>query len=183
MPNDNTNIIPPQTFLGLVDAKEDGLEGFVRGYEIQANVPFHMFAEALDGFGIVASAALYDGSLDDGTNVPGLSEENYQSTVYYERGGFQARVSWTKRDRFQTEVRGLSLALVETFDQGAELIDAQIGYDFGLGGFERLDGLYISLQGQNLTDEDTLQTNDDVREVTQFQSFGANYILNVNYKF
>ena len=66
---------------------------------------------------------------------------------------------------------------------GAEIIDAQIGYDFGLGGFDRLDGLYISLQGQNLTDEDTVQTNADGREVLKFQSFGANYLLNVNYKF
>jgi iron complex outermembrane receptor protein len=92
-------------------------------------------------------------------------------------------VSWTKRSEFSTETPQLSLALTPTVDQGAELIDAQIGYDFGLGGFEKLDGLYISLQGQNLTDEDTLQTNSDSREVTKWQTFGANYLLNVNYKF
>ena len=39
------------------------------------------------------------------------------------------------------------------------------------------------LQGQNLTDEDTLQTNNDAREVTKYQTFGANYLLNVNYRF
>ena len=133
---------------------------------------------------MVAAAALYDGKLDNGERVPGLSEESLQSTVYYERGGFQARVSWTKRSFFSTEVPQLSLALTPTVDQGAELIDAQIGFDFGLAGFSGwLEGLTLSLEGQNLTDEDTLQTNNDPREVTKWQSFGSNYLLNVNYKF
>jgi len=176
-------VITPATFLGVVSSKADGLEGFVRGYELQTNLPFHLFSDALEGFGVNASIALYDGKLDNGGEVPGLSEEAYQSTVYWERGGFQARVSWTKRDKFSTETPQLSLALTPTVDQGAELIDAQIAYDFGLGGFDRLDGLTISLQGQNLTDEDTLQTDSDSRQVTKWQSFGANYLLGINYKF
>ena len=141
------------------------------------------FVDALEGLGVIASAAFYDGSLDNGASVPGLSEETFQGTLYYERGGFQARVSWTKRDDFRTEFPGLSLALTSTVDQGAEIIDAQIGFDFGLAGIEALDGLFISLQGQNLTDEDTLQTTGDAREVLKYQTFGANYLLNVNYKF
>ncbi len=175
--------ITPATFLGVVSAQADGLEGFVRGWEVQTNLPLHVFSGALDGFGIIASAALYDGKLDNGAPVPGLSEESYSSTVYWERGGFQARVSWTKRDKFSTETPQLSLALTPTVDQGAELIDAQIAYDFGLGGFDVLDGLTISLQGQNLSDEDTLQTDSDARQVTKSQSFGANYLLGINYKF
>ncbi len=182
-PNDPTDIATPGTFLGLVSAKEDGLKGYVRGIELQGNLNFGQFTPALDGLGLISSAAFYDGSLDDGTAVPGLSEETYQSTLYYEYGGFQARLSWTKRDQFATEFRGLSLALTPTVDQGAELLDAQIGYDFGLGGFDRLDGLFISLQGQNLTGEDTVQSNVDPREILLYQSFGANYILNINYKF
>jgi iron complex outermembrane receptor protein len=173
----------PATFLGIVSAKADGLKGWVRGWDLQGNLPFGMLSDRLEGLGLIASAALYDGQLDNGGSVPGLSDESYQATLYYERGGFQARVSWTKRSEFSTETPQLSLALQPVVDQGAELIDAQIGYDFGLGGFEKLDGLYISLQGQNLTDEDTLQTNNDAREVTKWQTFGANYLLNVNYKF
>jgi len=176
-------VFTPATFLGRVNFTEDGLEGFVRGYELQATFPFHMMADALDGFGVIASAAFNDGKLDDGQPIPGLSEETYQATLYYERGGFQARVSGTRRDKFSTEVRGLSLALQQTFDQGADLVDAQISYDFGLGGFDKLDGLSISLQGQNLGDESTIQSNDDFRQVTQAQAFGANYLLGVNYKF
>ena len=173
----------PGTFLGIVDFREDGLEGWVRGMEFQGNYPFGKASPALEGLGLIASAAFYSGELDNGASVPGLSEETYQATLYYERGGFQGRVSWTKRDDFLTEFPGLSLALTPTVDLGADLIDAQIGYDFGLGGFEKLDGLYISLQAQNLTDEDTVQTTGDSREIIKFQTFGANYLLNVNYKF
>ena len=183
-PDNPGTFVEPATFLGVVSYREDGLEGDVRGFELQGQIPFGVFAEPLEGLGLIASAALYDGEMDDGSSVPGLSEESYQSTLYYERGGFQARVSWTKRDDFQTEFPGLSLALTSTVDEGAELIDAQIGYDFGLGGFDRLDGLFISLQGQNLTDEDTVQVNSgDGREIIKFQNFGSNYLLNVNYRF
>jgi hypothetical protein len=39
------------------------------------------------------------------------------------------------------------------------------------------------LQGQNLTNEDTIQTNDDARQVMTYQKFGANYLLTAIYKF
>lgn len=179
----NGNVFVPTLFDGVVTFREDGLTGFVRGYELQGMVPFGKFASPLEGLGLVASASFADGKLDDGGRVPGLSDETYSLTLYYERGGFAARVQGTKRSKFLTESRGISLSLQDTTDQGAELVDAQISYDFGLGGFERLDGLFVALQAQNLTDEDTVLTNDDSREVIQFQNFGANYLFNVIYRF
>ncbi|WP_233079747.1 TonB-dependent receptor [Rheinheimera soli] len=175
---------PPATFLGRLDIRQDGLTGFVRGYELQASVPFDIIDEVLDGFGIVASATFMDGELDDGGRVPGLSEEIYTLTAYYERAGFEVRVSGTKRDQFATETRGLSLSLAPTMDQGGSLIDAQIGYDFSESGIDALEGLRVSLQGQNLTDEKTIQNNPgDTRQITQYQSFGRNFLLGLNYKF
>ena len=77
-----------------------------------------------------------------------------------------------------------SLALVNTTDQGATLLDAQISYDFGWDGrADWLGGLSLALQGQNLTDEDTITTNDDSRQVMTYQSFGANYLFTAIYKF
>ena len=173
----------PATFQGLVSAKEDGLTGTVQGWELQASVPFDLIHESLDGFGMFASATFMNGHLDDGTRVPGLSDEGYQLTAYYEKNGFEFRVSGRKRSDFSTETRGLSLSLVETVDQGGELWDAQIAYDFSESGIDMLDGLRVTLQGQNLTDEDTVQTNADSREVTRYQSFGRNFLLGFNYTF
>ena len=174
----------PASFLGFVDSTEDGLQGFVRGYEFQASVPFRLVHESLDGFGLAVSATFIDGGLDDGSRIPGLSEESYSLTAYYEFKGFEFRISGTKRDEFLTETRGQSLALAETEDLGAEIWDAQISYDFKESGIASLEGLRITLQAQNLTDEDTLQAEaDDSRQITSYQSFGANYSLGLNYKF
>jgi len=176
--------LTPQTFQGLVSYDEDGLTGDVSGLELQTIFPFRMLWDGLDGLGMIATATFLDGELSDGSRVPGLSDENYGLTLFYEIGGFEARVAWTDRSEYLTETRGISLSLVPTTDQGATLVDAQIGYDFGRGGFDGwLGGLSIALQGQNLTDEDTLQTNADARQVTQYQSFGANYLLTAIYKF
>ena len=186
--SDETGNQAPATLLGPVSRRSDGLEGFVRGYELQANVPFRVLHKSLEGFGLTMSATFLDGKLEDGSEdgrkIPGLSEESYSLTAYYENSGFEIRVSGTKRDEFASETRGLSLALVDATDQGAELWDAQIGYDFSESGIESLDGLRVTLQAQNITDEDTIQTNGtDSRQVTQYQSFGANYSLGMNYKF
>jgi iron complex outermembrane receptor protein len=178
------NPVTPATFEGLVSYREDGLTGSVDGFELQTIFPFRIFWDGLDGLGAIATATFIDGSLDDDTPVPGLSDKNYSLTLFYEIGGFEARVGMTKRSEYTTETRGLSLALTPTIDQGATLVDAQISYDFGAGGSSGwLSGLSIALQGQNLTDEDTIQTNDDARQVTQYQSFGANYLLTAIYKF
>jgi len=174
--------LAPVQLTGATSFREDGLQGFVRGYEIQGSVPLRIVHKSLDGFGVVASATFIDGEFEDGTDVPGLSDESYAFTAYYEKGGFEARITGTKRDRFATETRGLSLALTQVDDEGAELWDAQIGYDFGKGGYSNLEGLSIYLSGTNLTDEDTVQT-DSNGNITQYQSFGATYQLGMHYNF
>jgi len=182
---DGDDIVGPTLFTGGVSTLEDGLTGFVRGWELQASVPLRLVTDALDGFGLTANATFIDGKLDveDGDNrVPGLSKESYSFTVYYETNGFQARVSGVKRSSFLTESRGLSLALENTSDDGVTQIDAQISYDFDKAGIDSLAGLTISLQGQNLTDEPTVQSNGP-GQVVRYQSFGASYLINVGYKF
>ena len=174
----------PILFEGVVDNREDGLEGFVRGQEYQASIPFHIIHDSLEGLGITASATFSDGELDNGDRIPGLSDEVYQLTAYFEKAGFEFRISGTKRNEFLSEDRGISLSLVPADDLGAELWDAQIGYDFSDSGIRGLEGLSVTLQAQNITDEDTVLTDEgQPRQVTRYQSFGANYLLGVNYKF
>jgi iron complex outermembrane receptor protein len=172
---------------GVTTAIVEAGAGYVAGNEVQVSLPFHIFSDALDGFGVTASGTFLDGEIDyNGVTqqIPGLSKESYQLTVYFERGGFEFRVSGRKRDSFLTEERGVSLSLVPIVDQGAELWDAQIGYDFSESGVRGLEGLTITLQAQNFTDEDTVTAAaDDARQVSKYQYFGANYLLGFNYKF
>jgi iron complex outermembrane recepter protein len=181
---DATGNQPPATFLGAVSYRQDGLQGTVKGWELQGNIPMSIIHESLEGFGIVASATFLDGEFDDGSRIPGLSDEAYSLTAYYENSGFEIRVSGTKRSDFLSETRGISLSLVGATDNGGELWDAQIGYDFGESGIESLEGLRVTLKGQNLTDEPTVQTNGaDARQITQYQSYGRNFLLGLNYSF
>lgn len=179
----------PELFVGERSRPEDGYEGFVRGYEIQGSLPAELIHESLQGFGLFASATFLDGQADASpgtteTRIPGLSDENYSLTVYYENAGFEIRVAGTKRSDYLTETRGLSLALSDSTNQGGTFIDAQIGYDFSESGIQSLEGLRVTLQAQNLTDEEDVQTaGTDSRQVTLHQSYGANYLLGFNYSF
>ena len=182
--DEDGNPITPATFDGVVTYREDGLTGSMHGWELQATFPFRLVWDKLEGLGMIATATFIDGSLDDDTRIPGMSDENYSLTLFYERSGWDFRVAATKRTKFLSETRGESLSLSQTTDQGGTLVDAQISYDFGFTGRDDwLGGLSIALQGQNLTNEDTLLTNDDSRQVTKYQLFGANYLLSAIYKF
>lgn len=181
--------LAPVLFEGYKTKPQDGFEGLVRGYEIQMSLPGDLIADALSGFGVFASATFMDGHADAAgeggeTRIPGLSDENYSLTVFYENSGFEVRVAGTKRSDYLTEARGLSLALSDTTNQGGTFIDAQIGYDFSESGIESLEGLRVTLQAQNLTDEDDIQTSGtDSRQVLLYQAYGANYLLGFNYTF
>lgn len=185
--DDDGNPTPLATLQGQTTGILEVGAGYVAGNEFQASLPFHIFNDALDGFGLIASATFLDGEVEydnQTVQIPGLSKESYQLTVYFERGGFEFRVSGRKRDEYLTEDRGVSLSLVPTEDQGAEIWDAQIGYNFSESGIQSLEGLTITLQAQNFTDEDTLTTDEnDPRQVNKYQHFGANYLLGFNYKF
>jgi iron complex outermembrane receptor protein len=178
----------PVLFNGPVDFTDEASEGFVRGYELQGSLPLDVIHESLKGFGVVASATFMNSKLKDENGntfrVPGLSDEIYNLTAFYEYAGLELRVAVTKRSDFNTETRGTSLALAPTVDQGGKQVDAQIGYDFAESGIAGLEGLRITLQGQNLSDEPTIQANPgDSRQVTQYQSYGRNFLLGFNYSF
>lgn len=191
----DSGLVDPTTFrsdLGPVTTNESIGSGYVEGTELQASIPFHVFTDVLDGMGVTLSTAFMAGeilnpSADAGkqiTRVPGMSDISRQFTAYYEKNGFEFRISGRKRSKFLSEERGLSLSLTPTMDLGAELWDAQIGYDFSESGIASLDGLNVRLQVQNLTDEDTKVADvTDSRLITKYQHFGANYLLGVTYKF
>lgn len=176
-------IFEPATFQGVNTFVQGGLQGDVNGVEFNASVPFGDFVQPLDGLGLVFSAAWTDGELDNGSRVPGLSEEVYQTTFFYQRGGFEARVSGTKRSDFLSETRGGSNSLTPVSRNEVELVDAQISYDFASTGIEHLDGLRVSLQGQNLTDEDETSIDTASGLVTRNERYGRNILLTFNYSF
>ena len=175
-----TYLTPPD--LGTFAFFEDGLTGEVKGAEVTAQVPLRMLTDALDGFGLAASATYIDAELEDGTPIPGQSDRVYSVTAYYEMDGFEFRVAATDRSEFFTYQRGGSNKIEGSTRDAITQVDAQISYDFADSGIEYLEGLRISLQGTNLTDE-AEETRDGNGLVTLRREFGPSYLLNLNYSF
>lgn len=171
--------------LGVSTTKVNGSGGYIRGAELTFSLPLSIFSQTLDGFGFIVSGAVNDSSIDINgveTAVPGLSEEVVNTTLYFEKAGFSARVSNRYRGDFIGEVPEFDSTLTLKNVSAESLLDAQVGYEFQEG-FMR--GLNVSLSGTNLTDEPFVLNNvdDPTYNVIKFQEYGAVYSLAVTYKF
>ncbi|MGH7025886.1 TonB-dependent receptor [Brevundimonas sp.] len=171
---------------GLVGAPDNGEGGWIKGMEFAVSTPFDVFHPMLDGFGGQFSASWTDSEIQPDptqapTTMPGLSETVINTTVYYEKNGFQARVSHRYRSDFLGEVAGFGNGRTLRSVAAENIVDAQIGYEFQSGPAE---GLSILAQVNNLTDEPfkTFE-NGDERRTIDFQQFGRTYAVGVNYRF
>ncbi|WP_262690211.1 TonB-dependent receptor [Kordiimonas aestuarii] len=159
--------------------------GHIYGLELSASLPFAMFSDALEGFGVLGSASftnskIVDPNSGDEITLPGLSKTVLNGTVYYEDHGFQARASVRHRSKFLGEVATLSLARTLVDVEAETIVDAQIGYDLTEVG---VDGLSILFQVNNLTNEPfTTYYNGDPRQVRDYQNYGRTFLFGLNYK-
>ena len=182
----STGEIPP-TSTGTGKGKVNGGDGTLWGYEVSGTLPFNLISEHLDGFGLIASYTGIESDMkdqnDDDYQLPGLSDSITSATLYYDKNGFSARASMRKRGDFKGDVYGLGFNTVQVDVKGETIIDAQIGYDFGEGGFESLEGLSIFLQAYNLTEEPfTSLQGDNALQVRDYQDYGSTYLLGFSYK-
>lgn len=167
--------------------KQNGGGGDMWGYELSLTLPFKIFSEELDGFGISASYTGVKSDIKDingnDYELPGLSDSISNVTVYYENNGFQFRTSVRSRGDFKGDVYGLGFDTVQVDIIGETIVDAQIAYDFGEAGYEELDGLSVFISGANLTNEPfTSLQGENHLQVRDYQDYGKTYLLGVSYK-
>ncbi len=174
---------------GIVSGPTNEGDGEILGAEFSFAVPFGDFAEPLRGLGVLGSVSYTDSEVTltegaDAIQVPGLSKWVGNATAYFERGGFESRVSYRYRDEFLAEVSGISANRLFRTAKSEGIVDAQIGYRFEEGG--PLDGLSVSLQALNLTDEPFITLDgdgSDERRVIDYQSYGRTYLIGASYRF
>jgi iron complex outermembrane receptor protein len=104
------------------------------------------------------------------------------STLYYEKYGFSARVSNRYRSQELGEVPSFDSSLTKSLVKSESLIDAQIGYEFREGPAK---GLSLNLSGTNLTDAPFVLYNEGTPafDVIKYEKYGAVYAGTVTYKF
>ena len=176
--------------LGFATAPDNGAAGHIFGIEGSLLLPFDVVTPALEGFGFQTSVSYTDSNLTVtplqgnpfDVTVPGLSKWVVNSTAFFEKGGFEARVSHRYRTKFLAEFIGISATrnFRETFAES--IFDAQIGYRFQEG--SALDGLSLTVQALNLTDEPFVSfQNSDRLQVIDYERYGRTYLVGASYRF
>ncbi|MDI9237829.1 TonB-dependent receptor [Lysobacter sp. LF1] len=184
---------PDAQTTGFFTAPFNNSGGMLQGLELSASLPLDMVWAPLEGFGVIASASFNDSDIEilapdsassvgsDPISLPGLSDRVYSLTAYFERDGFEARISQRKRSDFIGEIGNFSGNRTLRYVVGEDVVDAQIGYSFGEG--SALAGLSLLLQAQNLTNSSYrtyAQTKDRPLEHIEW---GRTYLLGATYKF
>ncbi len=184
---------PPAQTIGNFTAPYNGTGGTLKGLELSASLPLDLFWQPLEGFGIVASASFNDSditivdpnsanSVGSGPiNLPGLSEEVYNVTAYYERNGFEARVSMRKRSDYIGEIGNFDGNRTLRYVEGEDITDAQIAYTFGAD--STLSGLTLLLQANNLTNSPYQTYAGSKDRPLEYIEWGRTYLLGFNWRF
>ena len=96
--------------------------------------------------------------------------------------GFSARISQRYRSDFLGELQGFGAGREFRTVAEESIVDAQISYEIQEG---RYAGLTFYLQGNNLNDEPfvTYNTQDDSRQIINYEEYGPTYLIGASYKF
>ncbi len=182
----------PRTNFGEFKAPFNGKGGKLQGVELTASIPLNMITQALDGFGVQLSASFNDSNITvrdpESANsvgggdigLPGLSKTNYNLTAYYEKNGFEARLSHRQRSDFIGEIGNFNGARTLRYVVGESVLDAQVGYAFNSGS---LKGLSMLLQVNNLNDTAYRTYAGTKDRPLEYAKYGRTYLLGASYKF
>lgn len=179
--------VEPALREGFVSVWTNGEGGTLYGFELAGALPFTIFADALEGFGLQGSYSYTESEIEpnpgDPTEpLPGLSRHVWNATAYFERNGFQLRGSVRHRSSFLADRRGFGGGLERRFANAETIVDAHIGYEFQEG--SAFEGVTLLAQAYNLTDEPfSTYFIPDNRQVRDSESYGRRFLFGVNYRF
>lgn len=177
------------TPFGNYNAPYNGKGGNMKGLELTASLPLNMVSPVLDGFGVSGSYAYTDSAItikDPSSSIatdimlPGLSKNTSNLTLYYEKNGFETRVSQRRRSDFVGEIGNFAGERSLRYVVGENIIDFQIGYSFGEGMFK---GMGLVLQVNNLRNAAYETYNGISNQQLEYQKYGRTVLIGANYKF
>lgn len=154
--NNNPSLTPTSN-TGSFTMPENGTGGMMQGGTIAGGISGDKIAPFLDGFGLEANFTLINSRIPKSTisqipggpqTLPGLSRRSASATLYYERGGFSARLA----EIYRSSYTGSAIALFDQIGYTKILAykeaDFQTSYSFDEGRFK---GLTLLMDVSNLT--------------------------------
>jgi iron complex outermembrane receptor protein len=174
----------PALSQGLVTVPQNGQGGNIDGFEFSFALDFGLLNDRMAGFGFLGSASFTNSDIRDidgnQITIPGLSEDVYNLTGYYENDHFSVRLSLRNRSDFLGEVAGFGAGRDFRQVEGNTTLDGQASYFFS----GKLTGLTLLFQAYNITDEPFVTFgNDDTRQVIDYQSYGRSFLVGASYSF
>lgn len=152
----------PELAVGTVNGPVNYSDGKITGVEATLRLDFIDLTDALDGFGGSFSFTYADANVDnengDPLDIPGYSETVWSSDLFYEKDGFQTKLSARHRSGFLSEVQNFDGSLSGAQARSETIIDAQIGYTFE-DRDDWLDGFGFQFEVFNLTNEPFVTEN------------------------
>lgn len=185
-PNFDPTALDPFTDPWNLEKPINGQNADVDGYEITYQQPFNFLPGILSNFGIIANYTHVESEagFDTGTGVristlPGLSEESYNLTLYYETDVWGARISTNSRDDYITQVSG-SNGNVQEKNTGPTRVDMSAFYNM-------TNDISIRLEVINLNEEEernyTTGLDGTLNLVREFNSTGREVYLGARLNF
>ena len=178
---------PALPSIGTLDAPINTGGGDMYGGELAVTLPLSNLTSALEGFGVTGGVGFTETNVEDAggarTTIPGYSKWVVNGTAYFERWGFNARISARHRSSFLGDFTGFGGSPTRRQALPETILDAQIGYDFQEG--SALDGLSLFLQAQNLTDERFASVVNTATplQVLDYQIYGRRFQAGFTYRF
>ncbi|QCZ94054.1 TonB-dependent receptor [Salinimonas iocasae] len=163
--------------VSLVDNAE---EATVDGIELGAQYTFDSLPGFWSGFGVTANATMVDSNaeLDVGDTTQtfalvGLGD-TYNLIAFYDKGPYQARVAWNRRDRFLQTARGFGgePTYVAEYDQ----VDVRVSYNIN-------EDMQVFLEGINVTDEKTRKEGRYSNQILLLEETGPRYTVGITASF
>ena len=157
--------------------------GYIRGIELAVTKTFDGLPGIWSGLGATASYSYTESETEisggdfygENLPLPGLSENVYSATVFYDYDRFATHVNVRYRDEF---VQSLPVpgSNKPTLAQPYTTVDAQMSYAFD-------NGLSLVFSVNNLTDEENLIEYGLNGTLGEYKQFGRQYYLGANFQY
>ena len=165
----------------------NGSNGEIRGFEATYSQQFGFLPEPWDGFGVQLNYTYSDDDaetpplfnaatgLNDGrtrsTGLSGASDETYNASVFYEKYGVSARISYQYRSEWLNSIDLGNPDLDRFWDERPSL-DASLRYSIS-------DNWLLFLDANNLSNEFGRRFNGTTQTVYEVEGFGRSFLFGV----
>ena len=135
---------------GSYSSPANGGSGSIKGFELAGKYAFDFGVGFDANYTYSSSESPYSNSFDSGLPIPGVAEHAMNATVFYERDRLEGRLSYAWRDDLYVRDFGFGDYALGIYEKARGQLDAQIGFDV-------TDAFKLTVEGINLTEEDTEQ--------------------------